>query len=341
MTADAARTSVRDPLDLAIVRALQISPRVAFRELGAVLDVSEQTVARRYRRLRRDGLVRVTAIISAEAVGESNWIVRLECRPTGAASLAQALAQRDDVGWVSVSAGGTQVLCTVRSRTAQAREELLLQRLPRTTQVLSMSADMVLHSFVGGSSDDWSAIGGAALTSQQEHRLRSTLEWSTPASRELDASEVDATDLTMLRLLALDGRTSITNLAGAAGISEGRAARRLRALFENGIAYLDLDAPVQAYGFNASANLWLTVAPAELDQAGRAIAACPEVPFAAAITGRHNMYLAALCRDVPSLYQFVSERIGAITGITSMEVTPTLRTVKQAGTLVGDGRLAP
>ncbi len=341
MTAGTAQTSVEDPIDRAIVRALQISPRVTFSELADVLDLSEQTVARRYRRLRRDGLVRLTAIISAEALGESNWIVRLECRPTGATSLAQALAQRDDVGWVSISAGGTQVLCAVRSRTAQAREELLLQRLPRTTQVLGISAAMVLHTFVGSSSDDWSIIGEATLTPEQEQRLRSTAEWSTSASSDQAPTGFDTTDLAMLRLLTADGRASITTLARAAGISEGRAARRLRALFECGVAYLDLDAPAHAYGFNASANLWLTVAPAEIERAGRAIANCPEVPFAAAITGTHNIYLAALCRDVPSLYRFVTERVGAIPGVTSLEVTPTLRVVKQAGTLISDGRLAP
>ena len=331
--------SAIDPTDRAVIRALQISPRVAFSAVAAVLDVSEQTVARRYRRLRSAGLVRVTAVVSPEALGESNWIVRVDCRPTGATSLAQALAQRDDVGWVSVSAGGTQVLCTVRSQTAAAREELLLQRLPRTTQVLGMSAAMVLHRFIGGASDDWSGVD-AALTAEQERRLRAT---ATPAPGELGGviTEIDSVDTLLLGALVADGRASVTALAAACGVSEGRTERRLRSLLERGVAYLDIDVPIEAFGFRTPANLWLSVSPAHLERAGRELAACSEIVFAAAITGGHNLYAAALCRSTESLYRFVTDRVGPIPGINELEITPVLRTVKQAGSLLSEGRLAP
>ena len=46
---------ILDDLDEQIVRCLQLRPRAAFSRIGEVLAVSEQTVARRYRRLQRAG----------------------------------------------------------------------------------------------------------------------------------------------------------------------------------------------------------------------------------------------------------------------------------------------
>ena len=64
--------------------------------------------------------------------------------------LADALAKRADVGWVSLTSGGTEILCAVRSHLAHGTEsgqDLLLRRLPHTKEVLDFGAQMVLHRF--------------------------------------------------------------------------------------------------------------------------------------------------------------------------------------------------
>ncbi|MCW2508709.1 MAG: Transcriptional regulator, AsnC family, partial [Modestobacter sp.] len=48
-----------DAIDRRIVHAMQTDGRAPFSRLATVLGVSEQTVARRWRRLRADGVVRV------------------------------------------------------------------------------------------------------------------------------------------------------------------------------------------------------------------------------------------------------------------------------------------
>ncbi|MFI6833783.1 Lrp/AsnC family transcriptional regulator [Kribbella sp. NPDC050241] len=48
-----------DDLDRAIAHALHIDGRAPFNRIAAVLGVSDQTVARRYQRLRSGGLLRV------------------------------------------------------------------------------------------------------------------------------------------------------------------------------------------------------------------------------------------------------------------------------------------
>lgn len=331
-----AESAVIDTLDRQIIRCLQLAARAPFRQLADVLGVSEQTVARRYRRMRRAGVLRVLGVVRPDALGASTWMVRVQCRPNGAAALATALAKRDDVAWVSLSAGGSEIVCVVRSLSVQAREELLLQRLPRTSPVLGISADVVLHVFVGATvPEDWAGLSGE-LTPAQTRRVRRLGVAKPPALTR--SAQIDAADRALLDALATDGRAPYGVLAKAAGMSEARAARRLGALLHEGVTYIDVDVATSALGLHSQASLWLTVRPADLDTAGTALAAYGEVAFAAAISGRHNLTAAVYCRDLDALYAFVTTKVGALPGVQSMEILPVHRHVKQAGALVEDER---
>src|SRR3954471_24401857 len=162
-------TITLDRLDEQIVRGLQLSPRVPFRRLAEALDVSEQTVARRYRALQRAGVLRVIAIVDPIALGESDWFVRVKTRPEATLDLGRAVAQRPDIAWVSVSAGGSELVCAVRSHSQEQRERLLLDRLPRSTAVLDLSASVILRRFVGGSASDWLGLQDVLTEGQQAH----------------------------------------------------------------------------------------------------------------------------------------------------------------------------
>ncbi|MEV5720505.1 Lrp/AsnC ligand binding domain-containing protein [Amycolatopsis mediterranei] len=56
-------------------------------------------------------------------------------------------------------------------------------------------------------------------------------------------------------------------------------------------------------------------------------------------SGPHNLHAVAHCRDLDELFEFTSDRLGALAGLQSMEISPVLRQVKQAGTLITDDRL--
>lgn len=334
-----AESATLDDLDSALVRCLQVAPRAPFSLYAQVLQSSEQTIARRYRRLRAAGVLRVTGVISAETLGETSWIVRIQCRPNGTLALAQALAKRGDVGWVSISGGAAEVLCVVRSPSAQEREDLLLEQLARTAPVLGVSAAMTLHLFRAGQPDDWTGLVHA-LTDRQEQTLRTAAPSIVPRATQT-VQIADTYDQAILAQLVLDGRSSYAQLATVAGITEGRASRRLQSLLERGMAVVDIDLSAEALGWNVTAQLWMTAAPADLHACGTALAALPEVTFAAAITGPHNLTAVAVCRDHRDLYRLVTDQIGAVPGIISLEVSPRTRTVKQAGALVDRQRLAP
>src|ERR1700759_1243032 len=96
----AADPLVLDLLDKQILRGLQLNPRAPFSRVAVGLDCSEQTVARRYRRLKQAGAVRGGAAVSPRALGESDWMVRVRTRTEATLDVGRALCRRDDVAWV-------------------------------------------------------------------------------------------------------------------------------------------------------------------------------------------------------------------------------------------------
>jgi DNA-binding Lrp family transcriptional regulator len=331
-------SSSRDALDLQIIHALQLRPRASYSRIAAATGVSEQTVARRYRRLRAEGLVRVIALVSPRHLGQSEWLVRVGCRPGGVAPLADALARRDDVSWVTLSAGGSEVVCSVRSHTTQQRDDLLLQRLPATSQVLSVAAHAILHRFVGAGSVQ-EQFYGDYLDPDQVAALRdgALAPAADPGGQPVELSPQDHL---LLAALAADGRASYQTLASASGTSVGRVTRRVDTLLRAGVVYFDVDVATGPLGYAATAYLWLTVEPASLAAVGEQIADHPEVPFAAAVSGSANLVATVVCRDTEELYRYVTTRVSAAAGVRQLEISPMLRRIKQAGTWMEGQRLA-
>ncbi|QKV90732.1 Lrp/AsnC family transcriptional regulator [Streptomyces sp. NA02950] len=334
-----AESAAVQPDDVRVIRALQVAPRASFASISAVLGLTEGAVSRRFRRLRADGVIRVVGVVDPGALGQSRWLVRLRCRPGSVTAIADALAKRDDVSWVALGAAGSEITCAVRSRTREQREDLLGQRLPRTAAVIDINASAMLRQFVGGRGHYWAALHGT-LTPQQESMLGSdgTPFMESPVVAR-DPVRLTPEDEKMLDLLAADGRASLVDLGAAADLTPGRASRRLQALFRLRVVHVDVEIVAAALGYHARANLWLRVHPSAVKSVGRTLAREPEIAFAAAVSGPYNIHAVAHCHDLDELFEFTAERIGSLSGLESMEVSPLLQQIKQAGTLVSGDRL--
>jgi DNA-binding Lrp family transcriptional regulator len=140
-----------------------------------------------------------------------------------------------------------------------------------------------------------------------------------------------AEDDQLIAELAHDGRTPVADLAAATHWHESTVRRRIEELRQAGLLYFDLDIDDAVLGVTASVMLWLKVEPASLDAAGRAVAAHPEVPFAAATTGPTNLAVSAVFRDNRHLYSYLTTRLADLPGLQSVETMPMIRTVKRVG----------
>ncbi len=314
------------------MQALQIDGRAPFNRIAQVLGVSDQTVARRYGRLRQAGSVRVLGLTDPLRVGLTPWFVRVRCTPDAAASIGEALARRTDTRWVSLISGGTEICCLAQAAAPGQDEALLLEKLPRTPRVVQVSAHAMLHVFFG---QDLSPVSRTGPLTPAE--IRALAPADAPADRVAEVTEpfpLGAGDRRMLDVLATDGRTSAADLAAVTGWSQTTVRRRLSELRSSGALYYDLDfGDGDLYG-QMRAGLWLEVEPGRLAEVGEALARHTEVAFAAATTGTANVYAAINCKNPGALYRYLTGPVAALPGIRRTETAPIHRVLKGAGPLM-------
>ncbi|MEU2720049.1 Lrp/AsnC family transcriptional regulator [Streptomyces smyrnaeus] len=320
-----------DDLDRQIAHALQLDGRAAFSHIAEVLGVSDQTVARRWAKLRAGRSMRVLGLTEPMVLGETVWLVRVSTTPDAAVPLAEALARRTDTAWVGLMAGGTEVSAVARSSTEWSREgggeALLLRELPRTPRVLAVHAYCQLHQYFGGAKG--LILKSGMLSPAQVAQL------SPPEPVPPDEPvQLTADDHKLLTALAQDGRTPVPDLAAATGWSLSTVRRRMAELRATGTLYFDVDYGPHLFDQGLRAAVWLSVRPSELHATGQALAAHPEVAFACATTGPANVFLTVVCRDAAALYAYVTGPLARLPGVRDFETYPMVRGLKGPGPFV-------
>ncbi|MEU8968761.1 AsnC family transcriptional regulator [Streptomyces monashensis] len=315
-----------DQLDRQIIRALQVEARTPFRRIGEVVGVSEQTIARRYRRMRGEGLLRVLGKLDPHKLRGSDWLVRVQCRPNSAMDLAGALARYEQANWVSLTAGGAEIVCTVRAQHPTGQDELLLQKLPQTAQVLQLDANLVLHRFDEGGRH-WTGYDHQ-LDDRQLDALAE--RHGRVAGARLDEVSLTPVDERLLVELASDGRVSYTHVAQFIGWSPSRVARRVDELRAAGVLYFDVEFSPHLMGIGTLTYLWLSVAPARLHRIGAALATHAETAWVAAVAGERNLVAMVLCTGPEALYTYVNASIGSLAGVRAVAMSPLVHRVKHA-----------
>jgi DNA-binding Lrp family transcriptional regulator len=331
-----------DAVDRQLLHALTVAPRAPFRLLADVIGVSDQTVARRYRRLSETAGLRVVGLIDGPRAGWVDWLVRLQTAPGSAQRIADTLARRPDTRWVRLYSGGTEIICTLQARSPEQRNTLFLHGLPGSRHVTAITAHSILHEF-----SPTAYIGHAgALSAAQLAALREATPETPPAPREAspppgigsawmpaDGTALRADDDPLIAELARDGRAPVAALAAATRWHESTVRRRIEELQQAGLLYFDIDIDETTLGVSTTVMLWLKVEPARLEAAGRAIAGHPEVPYAAATTGPTNLAVSAVFRDTRQLYAYLTTRLSDVPGLQSAETAPIIGTLKKESPL--------
>jgi DNA-binding Lrp family transcriptional regulator len=316
-----------DALDRRIIQALYVDPRSPFSRLAEVLGSSEPTVSRRYRRLFDDRILRVVGQLDSQRLGQYDWAVRIRCAPGSAPTVATKLAQHPDTSWVQLTSG-TEIFSTIHSRDVERRTPLLLSQLSVGRQVVDYEAYCLLHLFATG----LSTPPGATDLSRGEIAQLLSPGGDRP-SIDRPKARLQDSDWPLVHALADDGRAPYRQLAARTHWHESTVRRRVEELIDSGVLYFDLDLASDAFGIRSQALLWMSVAPANLRDVGRALANRPEFPFVAATTGSTNLLAALVCPDDHSLYEYLTDEMTALDGLTHIETAPVMQFVKMHATM--------
>lgn len=314
-----------DDLDRALAHALQLNGRAPFRLLGSVLGVSDQTIARRYARLRRDGVLRVVGVFDIDLLRMSQWVIRVKTTPAAAKSVGAALAARVDTSWVNLCGAGTDIVFAAVGGSA---EVLLSDTLAHTKAIVGIQADQVLHTFSGGHTSGFTKRG--TLSPDQISVLAEAAPRATTGADEPAPVSVDGIDQQLMTLLREDGRMSIDALAQQVGLSDTSTRRRVDTLLRTGTVRVGVDVDVALLGVPLRAMLWLRADPGTLDGAGAALARHPEVTYAAAVTGIAGLFVSIAIEDASALYEYLSTCLPEVPGVALVESAVVIRHIKDS-----------
>ncbi|MFI6170064.1 Lrp/AsnC family transcriptional regulator [Nocardia sp. NPDC051052] len=317
-----------DEVDRGLIHALHIDGRAPFNQIGAVLGVSTQTIARRYRRLRAEAGLRVVGLPDVGGIGKAQWLVRLTTTMAAARNLANSLARRSDTSWVKLMSGGTEILLIVDVPLGAQTRSILLQDIPRTAGITGVSAHLVLHTYHGGPGVWRGHVN--ALNAAQQQQLRISVD-RPPRNQALSAAET-----ALLGALSRDGRSGLAELATATGWSPATVTRRLADLRATGALFFDVEFDDAHFGATTQALLWMSVAPAHLDAAATGLAGHDELAFVVATTGSANLVAQAMCPDPAALHGYLTGRLGELGEIRTLETAPVLATIKAGGRTVSE-----
>lgn len=314
-------------LDARIAGALQLDGRASWSLVARQLGASESVVLRRVQALHATGRLRVIGVVDVLRCGFGvPVLVRLRCRPGTADAVADAVAARPETRFVSVLTGGADCAAEIVVPGYASLSEVLAAGFGGP-DVQAVESAAVIRTFT--SNHDWDpqvlpAGTAAALRAGAPPR---PFEEGHPDG---PPEHLDATDLAVVAALGEDGRMSYTELAARTGVSESTARRRVDSLVTRGCLRFRTLVEPATFGFGVEFMLWLSVRPARLDEAARALAAHPTTRYLSATTGTFDLVGQVALRHYGDLYRYTTDVVGTLPGVDRAETTLQLRTLKRA-----------
>lgn len=151
----------------------------------------------------------------------------------------------------------------------------------------------------------------------------------TPRRSSSDpGSQLDELDRDIIRILQKNGRTTNTDMARVLDVTETTIRNRVaRLLTENLIEIVAVPTP-RAVGLSLSAIIGISVRLGEIGPAADQLVECAETRYVGLSTGRYDIIIEAFFHDQEHLLDFVTNRIGSVTGVTGLETSLILKVPK-------------
>ena len=295
-------------------RALQEDGRTPFTTVAQRLGVTEASVRRTVRRLMDRDVFTITAVADPRLLGlESMAWLTLSVRPADIEATAAALVAFEEVDYVVVATGAAPVMAEVVCRDTDACLALVqrVRALPGVRRIETFPYFSVLHQQFQWTTDD-----------------EPTASCAPGATRGVRSapSGLDRLDRMLIAELERDGRASFRELGERLDVSERAVSARFAALSERDAVRVIAVGNPHVLGFRGLAWIGITLEDgADLEQVAGALAGVPQLSYLVSVSGRFDLTGELVCRDRDHLLATLSERIGRLGGIESIETFYYLR----------------
>lgn len=292
--------------DRAIVDALQRDGRRPFTALAQELGISEAHVRRRVRALVNADVIAITAVADPRVFGlESLAWLGLSVEPARIEAVADALVARAGIDYAVITGGELNVMAEAACRGPDELYELVsaVRALPGVARTETFVYLKLLRQ-----SFQWNRRGGGADV------------------RAVRAAELEPFDVALIQALQRHGRASFRDLGRQLGVSERAVSARYAELVE--MDAVRVTAVVNPLNLGWSTMAWLGIrltGGADLERVAAHLGEVPDVSYLVVASGRYDLMAEVVCRTPDELLATLTERIGAVEGIASVDLFHYLR----------------
>lgn len=269
-------------LDLALVDALQAAPRAPWTRIGKALGVDATTAARRFERLRAEGLAWITAYDAAKTATVA--YVEVRCRPRAFDRVSAAVTALPWVFSVDETAGDFDLFLSVAAPDLPSLGRAVHRGIGGLRGVRSTRTRLGITLY--GEGRDWRmrAMNPAVRAGLNEQEAARPRTYSTHLHQRPAPS-----DQALIAALGGDGRLGYAELGALTGMSEHSARRRLQRLMRDGDITLRCDLAHPLAGLSTMVIYRTSVPHALLEQTGNALARFEQVRMCVSVSGPYNL----------------------------------------------------
>ncbi|WP_432102199.1 Lrp/AsnC family transcriptional regulator [Streptomyces sp. bgisy091] len=315
--------------DLALIDALQSAPRAPWSSIAQATGTAASTAARRWERLRGDGLAWITAYESARSVVVAH--VEVRCAAPEVTANAGRLALLPWVVSVYEVAGDFDLLLTVGAADLPMLGRVLRDDVRALPGVTEARVRVTMTQY--GEGGDWRM---RALSKADRVRLPQRSRSGRVSYSDTGHDRHSEEDQHLLTVLGRDGRIGHRALGQELGVSEHTAARRLRRLLTDGGVVLRCDFAHRTAGLTASVVYRAAVPHAECDEVGSALARLEPVRLSVSVSGEDNLLVHALLHGLSGAEAFEASLRDRFPTLDVTARTVVLRTVKRVGWMLDE-----
>ncbi len=310
-----------DEDDLALVEALQRSPRARWTDVADVVGTNAVTARRRWERLRSTGAAWVT--------GTPGWgthdaqclaYVDVTCEPRAKTRVAEQVAQDAHALSVDITAGTSDLLVTVAAMDLPTLGRYLLERLDRVEGVTATRTRIATRLHAEGSLWRLGVLPGGR-----------PVQGPRPFTRTAPLGQLDRD---LLIALGEDGRASYAALALSTGTSQPTARRRVDRLISSGAVLLRTEVAAPLAGWPVAIVLWADAPAGRIDEVAGQVGRLSQVRLCATLASTPSLVVVAWLASLDEMHRFEQALVQDVPGVEVLDRLVVLRAVKRMGHLL-------
>jgi DNA-binding Lrp family transcriptional regulator len=291
-----------DTLDLQIIHALQIHPRVSWAQLGRVLRVDPSTISRRWSTLTKERQVWTSCFAGAGARSQEptvSALVEIRCAPGRRGDVIAELARQGPIFSVHCTSGPRDLYIMITTHSLLSMDRYIDEHISVTPGIVGTRTHYLRTVFLEGSG--WRL---QALADDQVKALHHLRPSDPPTERKAAYRDI-------IDALGTDVRRTTAELQRELGRSLSVVSRDIDALLAASWVRWRVDFAHTLLGWSAGAVLWLNVQHPDLERIVASFRQLNQVRFCASVTGEANLAVFLWLHNLQELDD-IESKLGAV-----------------------------